>query len=221
MKKNLICALCAAAAMFISTVASSQMTYGGRLGLNLANISGDYGDSEAPGMLTSFYLGGALNYELSDKLFLAPELNFSIKGAHSNYESSITFFGVTTATKVDVKSSMSYLEIPINVGFKFSDALSLKAGPYVGILMGAKSKGTSEATVAGVTTTTDIDDNSKDGLSSTDFGINVGLAYAMESGFGVEARFSQGLSNIYDIDGMDDKFSNRVISVGVFYLLGN
>jgi hypothetical protein len=221
MKKNLICALCAAAAMFISTVANSQMTYGGRLGLNLANISGDYGDDEAPGMLTSFYLGGVMNYELSDKLFLAPELNFSIKGAHSNYESTFTFFGVTTSTKVDVKSSMSYLEIPINVGFKFSDALSLKAGPYVGILMGAKSKGTSESTVAGVTTSTDIDDDSKDGLSSTDFGINVGLAYAMESGFGVEARFSQGLSNIYDIEGLDDKFSNRVISVGVFYLLGN
>jgi hypothetical protein len=87
--------------------------------------------------------------------------------------------------------------------------------------MGAKSKGTSESTAAGVTTTSDIDDNSKDGLAGTDFGVNVGLAYAMESGFGVEARFSQGLSNIYDLDGMDDKFSNRVISVGVFYLLGN
>jgi opacity protein-like surface antigen len=221
MKKNLICAVCAAAAMFISTVASSQMTYGGRLGLNLANVSGDYGDSEAPGMLTSFYVGGVLNYELSDKLSLAPEVNFSVKGARSNYESSITFFGVTTSTKVDVKSSMSYLEIPINVGFKFSDALSVKAGPYVGLLMGAKSTGTSESTVAGVTTTTDIDDDSKEGLAGTDFGINVGLAYAMESGFGVEARFSQGLSNIYDIDGMDDTFSNRVISVGVFYLLGN
>lgn len=221
MKKKLICALCLAAFMLINTVASSQMTYGGRLGLNLANISGDYEDSESPSMLTSFYFGGALNYQLSDKLFLAPELNYSIKGARSNYESSITFFGVTTETKVDVKSSISYLEIPINVGFKFSDALSLKAGPYLGILMGAKSKGTTESTVAGVTTTTDIDESSTDGLSSTDFGINVGLAYAMESGFGVEARFSQGLSNIYDIDGLDDKFSNRVISVGIFYLLGN
>lgn len=221
MKKNLICALCAAAAMFISTTASSQLTYGGRLGLNLANISGDYEDSEAPGMLTSFYLGGAVNYELSDKLFLAPELNFSIKGAHSNYESTTTFFGITSTTKSDVKSSMSYLEIPINVGFKLSDALSVKAGPYVGLLMGAKSKGTFESTTAGVTTTTDIDDDSKDGLAGADFGIDLGVAYGMESGFGVEARFSQGLANIYDIEGLDDKFSNRVISVGVFYLLGN
>lgn len=221
MKKNLICALCAAAAMFISTTASSQLTYGGRLGLNLANISGDFEEGDSPSTLTSFYLGGAVNYELSEKLFLAPELNFSVKGAASKYESTLTFFGVTTTTKVDAKSTMSYLEIPINVGFKISDALSVKAGPYVGILMGAKQKGSSESTVNGVTTTTDIDDNSKEGLSSTDFGVNFGLGYAMASGFGVEARFSQGLANIYDIEGLDDMFSNRVISVGVFYILGN
>ncbi|MFZ4784189.1 MAG: porin family protein [Flavobacteriales bacterium] len=221
MKKNITLLMFAVAVFLVSNTSNAQLSYGGRLGLNLANISGDYEDSEAPGMLTSFYVGGALNYELSDKLFLAPELNFSVKGARSNYESTITFFGVTTTTKVDVKSSMSYLEVPINIGFKFSDALSVKAGPYIGLLMSAKSKGTSEATIDGVTTTTDVDDDSKDGLAGTDFGVNVGLAYALESGLGFEARFSQGLSNIYDIDGLDDKFSNRVISIGVFYLLGN
>lgn len=209
------------AAFLSTTVVSAQLTYGGRLGLNLANISGDYGDSEAPSMLTSFYLGAAFNYELSDKLSLAPELNFSVKGSRSNYETTFTFFGVTTSSKVDVKSSLSYIEVPILISYKLSDALSVKAGPYVGLLMGAKAKGTTESTVDGVTTTADIDDDSKDGLAGTDFGLGLGLAYGMESGLGFEARFSQGLSNIVDVDGVDDKFSNRVISVGVFYMLGN
>lgn len=220
MKKHLLSFALLALALTGALQSTAQLTYGGRLGLNLANIAGDYEGDESPGMLTSFYLGAAVNYELSDKLFLAPELNFSVKGAHDKTEASITILGSTTSFKNDVKSKLSYLEIPINVGFKLGEKAFVKAGPYVGLLMAANSKGTSESTIGGITTSTDVDTDTKDFYNGVDFGINLGLGFKINDNFGAEARFSQGLSNIADSDLGNDTYTNRVISVGVFYLLG-
>lgn len=219
MKKQIITMMVAAAAVMTSTVASAQLNFGGRAGLNLANFSGDVEESS---MLTSFYVGAAVQLELGDKLFLAPELNFSIKGAADKSETSFTLLGTTTTTKVDGKSKLSYIEVPINIGFKLGDNLQVKAGPYVGLLMGANASGESTVTIGNSTVTESYDEDVKDFVNGTDFGINVGLAYQMESGFGIEARFSQGLSDLTDPDfETDDTYSNQVISVGVFYMLGN
>lgn len=219
-------------AVFLLALASTsnsfaQMTYGGRLGLNMATISGDYENDEAPGLLPAFYIGATLNYELSDQLFLAPELNFSAKGAKDKSEFTTTVFGVTSTTKSDIKSKNNYLEIPINVGYKLGDKAFVKAGPYFGFLMSANAKGSSETTISGAgagidgTTTTDVDAETKDFYNGLDLGVNVGVGLNFTENLGAEVRFSQGLSNIADGDNGGDTFHNRVISVGVFYLLGN
>jgi hypothetical protein len=219
MKKQIITMMVAAAAVMTSTVASAQLNFGGRAGVNLANFTGDF---EGSSNLTSFYVGAAMQLELGDKLFLAPELNFSIKGAADKSESSFTLGGTTTTTKYDGKLKFSYIEVPINIGFKLGDKLQVKAGPYIGLLMGANSSGESTVTVGNSTATESYDEDVKDFVSGSDFGINFGLAYQMSSGLGFEARLSQGLSNLSESEVESDyTYSNQVISVGVFYMLGN
>jgi hypothetical protein len=118
MKKQIITMMVAAAAVMSSTVASAQLNFGGRAGLNLAN---QVGDVEESSMLTSFYVGAALQLDLGDKLFLAPELNFSIKGAADKSTSSFDILGTTTKTEYDAKIKTSYIEVPVNIGFRIAD----------------------------------------------------------------------------------------------------
>ncbi len=58
----------------------------------------------------------------------------------------------------------------------------------------------------------------KDDLKSTDFGVNLGLGYKMESGLNFGARYNLGLSNANDSD-IDDgaEYKNSVIQVSVGY----
>jgi len=71
----------------------------------------------------------------------------------------------------------------------------------VGILVSAKNE----------------DEDIKDNLKSVDFGIGLGASYVHPpSGFGIDARYNHGLSNINDND--DFKSYNRGFQVGVFYL---
>ncbi len=223
MKKQIITMMVAAAAVMTSTVASAQLNFGGRAGLNLAN---QVGDVEESSILTSFYVGAALQFDLGDKLFLAPELNFSIKGAADKSKTTTSIAGTTVETEYDAKLKSSYIEVPINIGFRLGDKLHVKAGPYVGLLMGANFSGDYTSSSSGpggsVSVSESIDEDVKEFYNGTDFGINVGLGFQTESGFGVEARLTQGLSNLADPDfDTDDKVSNQVISVGVFYMLGN
>jgi hypothetical protein len=223
MKKHIIAIMAVAAAVMSSIVVSAQLNFGGRAGLNLANHVGDVEESS---ILISFYVGVAHQLDLGDKLFLAPELNFSIKGAAEKSTSSVDILGTTTKTDFDAKIKTSYIEVPVNIGFRIGEKLHVKAGPYIGLMMGANRSGDLTSTVtnsAGTTTVSEsIDEDVKEFYNGTDFGINVGLGFQTESGFGVEARLTQGLSNLADPDlETADKISNQVISVGVFYMLGN
>ena len=58
----------------------------------------------------------------------------------------------------------------------------------------------------------------KDQLKPIDFGIGAGIGYVdPSSGFGVDARYNLGLSNIND-DANAQKAYNRGFQLGVFYL---
>jgi hypothetical protein len=78
----------------------------------------------------------------------------------------------------------------------------LETGPQLGFLASAKSEvGNME---------TDI----KDGYTSADLAWNFGIGFLSEGGFGVDARYNLGLTDI----GKDEvSIKNNVFQVGVFY----
>jgi hypothetical protein len=200
MKKHVILVLALAALVAFSSPLFAQdgkMMFGVKAGLNMANVTGD----EAPDE-TSMKMGAVggvfMCYKITDIFAIQPELLYTQKGATID-EGDDEF-----SWKTD------YFEIPlllkVNLPTEGKIKPSLYAGPALGILMSAKYE----------------EEDIKDYLKSTDFGVlaGAGLGYEMEKGMiGIEARYEVGLMTIDEAEGDEEEadIKNSVISVMVFY----
>ena len=94
---------------------------------------------------------------------------------------------------------LDYINVPVLLQFMFDNGFRLQAGPQLGLLVRA---------------------DNKDDLNLIDLSLGVGLSYVVPStGFGVDARYNHGLSNINKNDAV--KSFNRGIQLGVFYIFGH
>jgi opacity protein-like surface antigen len=117
MKKLLVSAILLATGF----VNAQDVKFGVKLGLNIANISGDIEDNKS---LFGANLGGFAEIKLSDKLAFQPELLFSMQG--SKYE--------------DIATKLNYINIPLLAKYNLNEKFSVLAGPQIGFLMSAKLK---------------------------------------------------------------------------------
>jgi len=98
----------------------------------------------------------------------------------------------------DASLNANYIVIPVMGKYYVADKFSLEAGPQIGFLMSAKYDG----------------DDVKDFYKSIDFGLNLGAGYDVAENINIGLRYSLGLSNVVDVDGIDDKTSNIALAVG-------
>lgn len=191
MKLQLSAALIAI--VFATTVQAQHVNIGIKAGLNLYNIknSNDSKYDMKPGL----HAGLLGHIHVNKNFAIQPELLFSAQGA--KYKTS----------GVDTKLNLNYLNVPIMLQYMFDNGFRLEAGPQLGLLLTAKADDG--------TTKTDI----KSDLKPVDLGLGFGIGYIhVPSGFGVDARYNLGLSNINDNDNNGVKSFNRGFQVGVFYL---
>ncbi len=159
-------------------------------GLNAYTISNESNNNTDP--LVSFHLGILGHIHLDRQLALQPELLYSGQGAKS------------ASNLASGKIELGYLNIPVLFQYMFDNGFRLEAGPQVGLLLSAKSK------VGNLST--DIKDN----LETLDAGLLVGVGYIHPpTGFGVDARYQFGLTNINKSNNF--KSYNRGFQLGVFY----
>jgi hypothetical protein len=97
--------------------------------------------------------------------------------------------------------ALNYLNVPLMGKYYLSKGFSLEAGPQIGYLLSAKNE--------------DVD--VKDSFKSVDFGANFGVGYKLENGLNFSARYNLGLSNINNVNGINDKNKNSVFQVSVGY----
>jgi hypothetical protein len=198
MKKVLILSLVAlfvySAAVFAQDPITGLTGKGFKLGLNLANFTGDDAPSDLS-MRMGLAAGGFITYSFSDLFAVQPELLYSMKGA--KYDVA----GVEATAKYD------YIEIPILFKVLLSGSGNFKpnfyAGPAIDFLLSAK-----------------VDDQDvKDFTKSTDFGLIGGAGADFWMGTGkitFDLRYDIGLSSIDD-SGTDAKVNNSAISFLVGY----
>ena len=192
MKKLLLTAVFAV----ITIVSINAQEFGAKAGVNFASLNGD---EDFDGR-TSFFVGGVVEFEISESFSIQPELLYSSQGAKSSF--SEEGFDFETIIKLD------YLNIPIMAKYYVTEAFSIEAGPQVGFLLSAKSEWEAD----GESDSEDI----KDELSSIDFGLNFGLGYKLDSGLNFGARYNLGLSNVPD-SGDDIDLKNGVFQIAVGY----
>src|SRR5688572_4947857 len=150
MKKNLMILAAGLCLMFAaSTQSFAQIKLGVIGGANFNNITGD-DDEASEGMSVGYHIGGFVN--IGNKLMVEPQLLYIRKG--TQLESG--------------NLNLDYLEIPIWVRYQLDGGLNFQAGPFIGILLGAKADG----------------EDAKDGYKSSDWGMGVGIGYQLAGGLG-------------------------------------
>ena len=185
-----------------TTISFAQVQWGAAAGLNLANVAYS-GDAEYDtDMRLGIRLGVTADITLSDAMTLSTGLLYSVKGFSETVDYSIVGLG-----KIEQDMSLNYMEIPLHVSYGVSDALSLNAGPYIGILMGG---------------TLTIDGESEsletDGFRAMDIGLTLGTAYSVSDAISINAGYQMGLTSL-DEDGESD-FTNSNILIGMTYSFG-
>ena len=184
-----------------STTSKKENTIVGiKAGLNIANFVGDdAGDSKS---LIGFNGGLFLEFKVTDKFFIQPELLYSIQGSNEDLVAEGFNFDVTFKTK--------YINLPVMAKYYVANDLQLEVGPYIGFLVDAEVK----ATFQGQSQTVDA----KEFLKSNDFGINLGLNYDFSNVVFFNARYSAGLVQVGDT-GSNDDIKNSVFQFGLGFRL--
>lgn len=167
--------------------------FGLKGGLNISGVHVQ--NSSSPDPKPSFHLGALAHIHITKYFALQPEMMYSGQGFKQ------------TIVNTDYKYNLHYINIPVLAQFMVGDGFRLETGPQLGILAAARQR------VGG--TSTGIKDNYK----PVDFGWVVGAGYIFPSGFGVDARYNLGISNINDVSATN--VNNRVFQAGVFYQFRN
>jgi len=165
MKKSLILIviLC-----FVSFSSNAQVSIGPKIGLNLANFTGNV-SSDVRG-LGALQVGGVAEIEIIDMLSIQPELVFSVQGIVIGNTKLVT----------------SNINLPIMARFYPVEFLYVEAGPQVGFLIAANEK--DQANNINVT----------QNFKTVDLGISFGAGTKItDLGLGFGIRYYAGLSNIF------------------------
>lgn len=173
--------------MSAGTVSAQQVNIGTKIGLNSYSINNDSG-SDFDSKL-GIHAGIFGHIHLNRQLGLQPELVYSMQGGKSE---STDF-------------NLDYINVPVLFQYMFDSGFRIQAGPQVGFLVRAKAEnGSASADV-------------KDEFKSIDAGLSFGASYIhTPSGFGIDARYNLGLTDISESSGV--KSTSSGLQVGIFYL---
>jgi hypothetical protein len=192
--KNLILAIL----MLASTTAFSQgFQFGLKAGANFSNFVGsDDIDDLEKNTYVGFHGGAFVAFLLGDHLALQPELLFSTQGTKFKYAGNET------------KYTVSYINVPIMVKYRFTGGFFLEAGPQFGFKVNE-----------------DTDDMQIDDFAeSVDVSAAAGLGYHSSVGLGIGARYSVGISKAGDFTwqgASNPNYRNSNIQVYLFYTFFN
>ncbi len=185
----------AMAVLFITVSATAQhANIGIKGGLNVFTIHTN--DNASYDTRKGINLGLMAHVHLSRQMAFQPELVYSGQGA------KYTIANITTTLKLD------YINVPLLLQYMFDNGFRIEAGPQIGFLASAKSEASN------------IKTDVKNSFKSVDFGLGFGIGYIHPpSGFGVDARYNLGLSNINE--NTNTKITNSGLQLGVFYLFNH
>jgi hypothetical protein len=181
----------------INSQAQVSVSPGIRGGLNLSNFT-NFGNSDPK---SDFYAGGFVAIRFNKYFTLQPELTYSRQGAEVRAYRDGGFGPMQT-----VKYNLNYLSLGAVAKFHIGGkGFHILAGPSLDIK---------------------TDDNFPEydyNPTGADFSLVAGLGYSLPNGLTFEARFKQGIIDIYgynDLDSdyyYDDIILNEVFQIGISY----
>lgn len=185
------------AVAIVSMSAMAQVQFGAKVGVDATNF---WGKDVKHGMQFNYQAGLVMEYKFTDKFAIAPEAVFAAQGGKFD---AIDFHlgGINVNSKVAYHTN--YINVPVMLKYYTSPNFSIDFGPQVGF--NVYSKYTVEDHDA-----IDI----KDGTKGVDFGVGLGGTYNLTEKAFVQARYTLGLTNVFEGDG-DCKNGNIQLAFGM------
>ena len=185
-----------AALLFAGFAQAQTPTFGIKAGLNIAKFAGDPDPNSE--FNTGLAAGVYTNVPLSSGFSFEPSLEYSQKGAE-----------FTTALNNELKTKITYLDLPIMFKYNVTPKFGLLAGPQVSFFLSQESK-----FVSGKSSTTFEGNN--DSYRKSLAGGKLGLSYNFGAVM-MNASYATDLQNLYtDASGNRD-LKNQVINVGLAF----
>lgn len=180
--------------------AQLRVSPGIRGGLNLSTLT----NIDDNGMKSDFYVGGLIEMKFNKYFMLQPELTYSRQGSNGSYFDGSP--GQNTILK-DTKYELNYVTLGAVAKFNFGgQGFHVLAGPSLDIK-----------------TSDNFGQFGYDPIG-TDLAFVGGIGYTLPNGLTFEARFKQGLIDIYGYDGIDyddyyydQVILNQVLQFGISY----
>ncbi|CAI8790447.1 porin family protein [Chryseobacterium sp. IT-36CA2] len=204
----------------------SPVRFGVKAGFNastLSNSNREYGDNNEKIKLGS-HVGIFVNIPVAEKFSIQPELLFSQMGSKTEekyvYPSGLD--GHMIRQEFSYTTNLNYLTLPVMVQYNILPQLYVEAGPEFGYLLGGKSKGDqkTENTFGGTTTVSSGSFSNKIPMElykRFNFGIGIGAGYYFTQNFGVTARFTAGITDLFKNNDYNNKVRNNALQIGVAY----
>ncbi len=196
---------------------AQETKFGIKGGLNLSNQTDNVMKSITStnnSMMLGYNLGTFLEFNLSSKLAIQPEILFSYQGNKYTFNDVIrpSFDSPDEYFTYQVSNELYYINIPVMIKYYFIKKVSLEFGPQLGVLLGSKSNFSFSTPSLGNYSNTD-----KHSYKSIDYGINLGASYHFTKYISTELRYNFGLYNVNNKT--SNEIKNRVISISINYKL--
>lgn len=189
----------------------AQTSFGITAGFGTSNIHIPDVDNADHKFNPAWRAGVMADIKLIGKFYLQPQLLISRKGSHDYY--AIDGPAMTYLTKLHEKTHLTYLELPVNVAFKFplgSGKFIAGAGGYMAYGLGGKYKANAKIRATGENYESKRDVKfEKEPHPATeteymqtayyrpiDLGLNFLAGYEFKNGLGVNFTYSPGLKNM-------------------------
>jgi len=182
------------------SAANDKMRFGIRAGANLMNmgkiqaVGQEYSTDSKVGFQAGIYgdlpMGGGFAF--------LPEAMFIQKGAK------------LSENGVDLDTKVSYIDIPVLIGYKATPELTVFAGPQVSFLLSQKSTGVLSNGTQGESTDTE-------NFSKSLAGGAVGLGYSITPNINVNARYMMDFQKALKDDVNQDKIKNKGFALSLGY----
>ena len=178
--------------------ASAQLQFGGKVGVDATHFWG----KDAPhGMQLNYQAGLMMEYKFSPKFAIAPEVVFAAQGGKYS-GNGIQIGGMNFDT--DVTFHTNYINVPVMLKYYVSPAFSIDFGPQVGFNVYSKSTVKDLAAL-----------DMKEVTKGVDFGLGLGGTYNLTEHAFVQARYTLGLTKVFDIEESNEKNGNIQIAFGM------
>ena len=189
------------AAAIVSMSAMAQVQFGAKAGVDMTNFWGEDADH---GMKLGYQVGLMMEYKFNPHFAIAPEVVFAAQGGKTK-ALDFDWNGHDLDLKTtDCKFTTNYINVPVMLKYYVSPSFSIDFGPQVGFNVYNKAS-------IGDHDAIDL----KEVTNTVDFGVGLGGTYNLTDNAFVQARYTMGMTNVFDIDDSHEKNGNIQLAFGM------